>query len=152
MSSAMDDTPQKDDDDFLSSTIKRDIEHRKSTADKEIDSIRAELFSPPPQQEEHDELGLHDDADGEMYDEIRRLPSVEEDIRQDLKDADSVRRSFLSEVDDSTQQSETDCATHQLHSSASQEEIDSFWLLSMIIVWVIVFLKEWFPTPPVEDE
>jgi hypothetical protein len=147
MSSAIDDTPQKSDDEVLSSTIKRDIERRINTADEMIDSIRAELFSPPSQQGEHAEMGFHDDDDGEMYDEIKRLPSVEEDIRQDLylQDVDCVRRSFLRKADDSTQQPETDCA-HQKYLSGSQEEIDSLWLFSMIAFWVIVFLKEWFAT------
>ena len=147
MSSVIDETPQKGDDEILSSTVKRDVERRIRTADEMIDSIRAELFTPPSQQGEPDERVFHDD-DGEMYDEIKRLPSVEEDIRRDLnsQDVDSVRRSFLGEVDDSTQQSETDCVTHQKHSSGSQEVIDRFWLFSMIAFWVIVFLKEWFAT------
>jgi hypothetical protein len=148
MSSVIDETPQKGDDEILSSTVKRDVERRIRTADEMIDSIRAELFTPPSQQGEPDEMVFHDDDYGEMYDEIKRLPSVEEDIRRDLnsQDVDSVRRSFLGEVDASTQQSETDCVTHQKHSSGSQVEIDRFWLFSMIAFWVIVFLKEWFAT------
>jgi hypothetical protein len=157
MSSATDETPQKDDevDEILSSTIKRDIERRLTTADEMIDSIRSELFTPrPPQQQcEHDDdIGFfHDDDDGEMCDEIKRLPSVEEDIRQDLnsQNMDSIRCKFLREDTAQTLAGAPQQEQQKQLNGIRGEEMNNLWLFSMIALWVIVFLKEWFATLPV---
>jgi hypothetical protein len=151
MSSATDETPQKDDevDEILSSTIKRDIERRLTTADEMIDSIRSELFTPP-----HDaSIGFFhdDDYDGEMCDEIKRLPSVEEDIRQDLnsQNMDSIRCTFLRDDTAQTLAGAPQQEQQKQLNGIRGEEMNNLWLFSMIALWVIVFLKEWFATLPV---
>ena len=157
MFNSTDETPQKEDDEIMSSTIKRDIERRLTTADEMIDSIRAELFSPPPQQGDHDSMVFHDDDVGEMADEIKRLPSVEEDIRQDLnsQNMDSILRKVLREAHDDPAQTFAagDAQPQQQHKQQlggiCGEEMNNLWLFSMIALWIIVFLKEWCAILPV---
>ena len=137
-------TPTKDTDvEVASSSIKRDIQRHASAAEEIINSIREELFTPPGRAESNKEF--HDD-DGELCDEIQRLPSVEDDIRQDL-DAQNVdafimktKKATETRVDTAkTQESLTDKKLYDL----SKEEHRGLVLFIMIAFWVIVYVKQW---------
>lgn len=120
-------TSQKDSgDEVASSTIKRDIQRHMSAAEDMISSIRDELFTPPGSSNniqslanDIDDKSLYDD-DGTLGDEIQRLASVEDDIRQDLatakpKTIDIVRK----------------------------EERNGLVFFVLVAIWVIVYIKQW---------
>lgn len=120
-------TSQKESgDEVASSTIKRDIQRHMSAAEDMISSIRDELFTPPGSSNniqslanDIDDKSLYDD-DGTLGDEIQRLASVEDDIRQDLatakpKTIDIVRK----------------------------EERNGLVFFVLVAIWVIVYIKQW---------
>lgn len=132
-------TPQKDcDADVASSSIKRVIQRHASAADEMISSIRDELFTPPGSSSniqslihDEDDKSLYDD-DGELGDEIQRLKSVEDDIRQDIAIAKSESPIAINAAKPKTNVVDV-----------NKEERNGLVFFALIVVWVVVYIKQW---------
>lgn len=137
-------TPTRDTDDaeVVSSTIKRDIKHYASVADAMIDSIQ-QLFTPPGQQQQGVESNKEFHDDGEICDEIQRLPSLADDIRQDL-DAQHV----LEAIAVLEKKKVVDASKESVKNDMKSEEHRRLVLLVMIAFWIIVYMKEWIEYNP----
>ena len=119
----------KIDKDVVSSSFMKEIQRRVTDQDAMIDSIRSELFTPPPASDRKEIKSPEFHDDGELCDEIRRLDSLQEDIRQDIDDVNEAL-SFPTKRDEMK--------------LISREERNGLVLFVMIALWLVVYAKEWF--------
>lgn len=131
-------TPQKQekDDEVASSSIKRDIQRHNSAADEMIASIRNELFTPPGSSNapSNDDLKSLYDDDGELGEEIQRLASIENTIRQDLN---------ASNVDSIVMKGKKKAYAYGQTVNVTKEERSSLVFFALVVVWVVVYIKQW---------